>query len=200
MEEFGFSGWVGPEPHGAPLAGNSGFIRDNLIAKRLVKWLKDRYLRRELGEDEALRPFLLVASFVNPHDIVLFPAWQRQENNPIKKCDLDPPKVPEPPTRYENLESKPAAQIAYKNAYFSGYGPHRRVKKIYERNEQEYRNFYYRLHLEVDGPIDSVRKTVLENTLNETILFRTSDHGDLLGAHGGLHQKWFTLYLSLIHI
>jgi len=25
-------------------------------------------------------------------------------------------------------------------------------------------------------------------------LVRTSDHGDLLGAHGGLHQKWFNLY------
>jgi arylsulfatase A-like enzyme len=23
---------------------------------------------------------------------------------------------------------------------------------------------------------------------------RTADHGDLLGAHGGLHQKWFNLY------
>ncbi len=193
LEEFGFSGWVGPEPHGAGLA-NSGFIRDNLIAERIVKWLKDRYLRRESGDAEALRPFLLVASFVNPHDIVLFPGWRRQENNPIKKSDLDPPKVPEPPTRHEDLSSKPAAQIAYKNAYFSGYGPHNRVKRIYERNEQAYRDLYYRLHLEVDGPIDSVRKTVSGNTLNETILFRTSDHGDLLGAHGGLHQKWFTLY------
>ena len=193
LEEFGFSGWVGPEPHGAGLA-NSGFIRDNLIAERIVKWLKDRYLQRESGDAEALRPFLLVASFVNPHDIVLFPGWRRQENNPIKKSDLDPPKVPEPPTRHEDLSSKPAAQIAYKNAYFSGYGPHNRVKRIYERNEQAYRDLYYRLHLEVDGPIDSVRKTVSGNTLNETILFRTSDHGDLLGAHGGLHQKWFTLY------
>jgi len=26
------------------------------------------------------------------------------------------------------------------------------------------------------------------------LIVRTSDHGDLLGAHGGLHQKWFTLY------
>ena len=25
------------------------------------------------------------------------------------------------------------------------------------------------------------------------MLVRTSDHGDLLGAHGGLHQKWFNL-------
>ena len=23
---------------------------------------------------------------------------------------------------------------------------------------------------------------------------KTADHGDLLGAHGGLHQKWFQLY------
>ena len=26
------------------------------------------------------------------------------------------------------------------------------------------------------------------------MLVRTADHGDLLGAHGGLHQKWFNLY------
>ncbi len=193
LEEFGFSGWVGPEPHGAPLA-NSGFIRDKLIAKRIVAWLEDRYSRRKSGEEKAMRPFLLIASFVNPHDIVLFPGWRRQENNPIEKSNLDPPLVPEPPTRHEDLSSKPASQIAYKNAYFSGYGPHRRVKNIYERNEQAYRDLYYRLHLEVDGPIDSVRKTVTENDSNEAIIFRTSDHGDLLGAHGGLHQKWFTLY------
>ena len=108
--------------------------------------------------------------------------------------DITSPIVPEPPTRHEDLSSKPASQIAYKNAYFSGYGPYRRVKSIYERNEQAYRDLYYRLHLEVDGPIDSVRKTVTENDSNEAIIFRTSDHGDLLGAHGGLHQKWFTLY------
>ena len=26
------------------------------------------------------------------------------------------------------------------------------------------------------------------------VIVRTSDHGELLGAHGGLHQKWFNLY------
>ena len=31
LAPYGFSGWVGPEPHGAPLA-NSGFRRDPLIA------------------------------------------------------------------------------------------------------------------------------------------------------------------------
>ena len=194
LNEFGFSGWVGPEPHGAPLE-NSGFIRDPLIADRVVDWLTKRYRQRAAGDQNALRPFLLVVSFVNPHDIVLFPAWQRRpENNPLMASNLDPPQVPAPPTRYEDLSSKPAAQIAYKYSYFSAYGPERAVRRTYESNEQEYRDLYYRLHLEVDGPLNKVRKAITADHSRQKIIFRTSDHGDLLGAHGGLHQKWFNLY------
>ncbi|MCW2556759.1 MAG: hydrolase, partial [Mycobacterium sp.] len=65
LAPYGFSGWVGPEPHGA-LLSNSGFRRDPLIANRVVAWLEDRYARRRAGDQDALRPFLLVASFVNP--------------------------------------------------------------------------------------------------------------------------------------
>jgi arylsulfatase A-like enzyme len=35
---------------------------------------------------------------------------------------------------------------------------------------------------------------VTEGGSENAVLVRTSDHGDLLGAHGGLHQKWFNLY------
>jgi arylsulfatase A-like enzyme/putative intracellular protease/amidase len=194
LNEFGFSGWVGPEPHGAPLA-NSGFVRDPLIAERTVKWLEDRYMKRSLGDKDAQKPFFLVVSFVNPHDIVLLPMFMRRpEFNPITPSELDPPDIPTPPTRYEDLSTKPAAQIAYKNSYYSGYGPQRAVRAAYENNEQEYRNLYYRLHAEVDGPLDRVRRALTIDTSREKVIFRTSDHGDLLGAHGGLHQKWFNLY------
>ncbi len=44
LAPFGFSGWVGPEPHGALLA-NAGVRRDPLIADRVVAWLNDRYAR-----------------------------------------------------------------------------------------------------------------------------------------------------------
>ncbi|HEY9267535.1 MAG TPA: sulfatase-like hydrolase/transferase, partial [Mycobacterium sp.] len=61
-----------------------------------------------------------------------------------------------------------------------------------------YRDLYYRLHAEVDTPIDRVRRAVTDGGSAEgpddTVLVRTADHGDLLGAHGGLHQKWFNLY------
>jgi arylsulfatase A-like enzyme len=191
LGSFGFSGWVGPEPHGALLA-NSGTRRDPLLAERVVTWLTDRYARRRAGDPAALRPFLLVASFVNPHDIGLFPAWVRR--SPIKPSPLDPPHVPAAPTANEDLASKPAAQIAFREAYFSGYGPAPLIDRLYTGNAQRYRDLYYRLHAEVDGPIDRVRRAVTEGGSDNAVLVRTSDHGDLLGAHGGLHQKWFNLY------
>jgi len=190
LAPFGFSGWVGPEPHGAGLA-NSGTRRDPLIADRVVAWLEDRYARRRVGDADALRPFLLVASFVNPHDIVLFPTWVVR--SPLKSSHLDPPPVPPAPTADEDLRTKPAAQIAFREAYYSGYGPGPAIQTIYDLNGQRYRDLYYRLHAEVDAPIDRVRKAVTDGSDN-AVLVRTSDHGDLLGAHGGLHQKWFNLY------
>ncbi|MGD9621378.1 MAG: sulfatase-like hydrolase/transferase [Mycolicibacterium sp.] len=192
---YGFSGWVGPEPHGGKLA-DAGIRRDPLIADRVVTWLEDRYERRRAGDRAALRPFLLVASFVNPHDIVLFPAWQQRD--PIKPSHLDPPPIPAAPTADEDLSTKPAAQIAFREAYYSGYGPARAIERTYKRNAQRYRDLYYRLHAEVDFPIDRVRRAVTEGAAGsgpgDTVLVRTADHGDLLGAHGGLHQKWFNLY------
>ncbi|GAS94942.1 hydrolase [Mycolicibacterium canariasense] len=187
---YGFSGWVGPEPHGAGLA-NSGFRRDPLFADRIVAWLDDRYARRRAGDAAAMKPFLLVASFVNPHDIVLFPAWARR--SPLQHSPLDPPPVPPAPTAKEDLRSKPAAQAAFREAYYSGYGPAGAIERTYRRKAQQYRDLYYRLHAEVDGPLDRVRRAVTAGS-TEAVLVRTSDHGDLLGAHGGLHQKWFNLY------
>ena len=190
LEPYGFSGWVGPEPHGAGMA-NCGLRRDPLIADRVVAWLKDRYERRRAGDPDALRPFLLVASFVNPHDIVLFPTWAVR--SPVPPSPADPPQVPPAPTAEEDLRTKPAAQIAFREAYYSGYGPAAMIQQVYDRFGQRYRDLYYRLHAEVDGPIDKVRRAVSQGG-DDAVLVRTADHGDLLGAHGGLHQKWFNLY------
>ena len=172
---------------------NSGFRRDPLFADRIVAWLGDRYARRRAGDEAALRPFLLVASFVNPHDIVLFPAWQRR--SPLEpSATMDPPHVPAAPTADEDLRSKPAAQIAFREAYYSGYGPAALIGRGYKKNAQQYRDLYYRLHAEVDAPLDRVLRAVVDGGSDNAVLVRTSDHGDLLGAHGGLHQKWFNLY------
>ena len=195
LDGFGFSGWVGPEPHGPGLA-NAGYVRDPLLADRVVAWLNDRYARRRAGDEAAGRPFLLVASFVNPHDIVFAPVWLRR-TSPLGPCPNEPPDVAASPTDDEDLATKPAAQIAFRASYPSTYGPAPLIERAYQSNAQAYRNLYYRLHVDVDGPLDRVRRAVTDQQTDDgpgAVLVRTADHGELLGAHGGLHQKWFNLY------
>lgn len=191
LDDFGFSGWIGPEPHGGTMA-NSGLRRDGTYASRAVAWLDDLYSRRTAGEEEAQRPFLLVVSFVNPHDIVLFPVWSR--NDPLLHDPFGTPPVPAPPTADEDLADKPASQRAYRDHYTTGYAP--LADDVYTTRASEYRQLYYRLHAEVDEPLDRVRQAVMRGASisQPAVVARTSDHGELLGAHGGLHQKWFNLY------
>ena len=59
---------------------------------------------------------------------------------------------------------------------------------------------YYRLHAEVEDSLEKVISTVVDQGSPGTIMCRTTDHGELLGAHGGLHQKWFNLYDEATHI
>jgi len=194
---FGFSGWVGPEPHGGEI-GNSGYIRDPLIADRVVAWLEDRHARRAAGDPEAQRPFLLVCSFVNPHDIVLMPLYMRM-GKPFPPSVAPPPPIPAPPTAEEDLSTKPALQSAYRDAYYSGYGITPLVKRAYTQNPDEYRELYHRFHHDVDGPIDRVRRAVTDHA-DDAVLVFSADHGDLLGAHGGLHQKWYQLYDEAVRV
>ena len=192
LDEFGFSGWIGPEPHGG-WVGNSGFVRDPLTADRVVSWLSDRYKLRAAGDADAKRPFLLVCSFVNPHDIVLWPLVVRGRL-PLTPSLCPPPAIAASPTDSEDLATKPATQIAYRDAYYSGYGPAPIVRRAYEKNADAYRELYYRLHHDVDGPIDRVRKAVSDQGSDDAVIVLSSDHGDMLGSHGGLHQKWYQVY------
>ncbi|MCE9577045.1 MAG: sulfatase-like hydrolase/transferase [Deltaproteobacteria bacterium] len=190
LAPFGFSGWVGPEPHG-PRVADAGLCRDPLIAARVVAWLEARYAARREGDPAATRPFLLIASFVNPHDIVFFPAWALR--SPLGRSPMPPPPVPAAPTADQDLSTRPAAQAAYRAAYARAYGPGFAVERIYRWRAAAYRELYYRLHAEVDGPIDRVRRAVTAGS-TDALLVHTADHGDLLGAHGGMHQKWGSLY------
>lgn len=194
---FGFSGWVGPEPHGAQV-GNSGYVRDPLIADRVVAWLEDRYARRADGDPAAQRPFLLVCSFVNPHDIVLFPLYARR-GTPFPDSVAPPPVVPPSPTDHEDLGQKPALQMAYRDSYYSGYALTPMVRRAYQRNGAMYRSLYHRFHHDVDGPLDRVRRTVADHA-DDAVMVLSSDHGDLLGSHGGLHQKWYQMYDEAVRV
>jgi arylsulfatase A-like enzyme len=69
-------------------------------------------------------------------------------------------------------------------------------------NTEEYRRFYYQLQETVNREIKKVLDGLNSHPAMaaNTIVIFTSDHGDMLGAHGGMHQKWHQAYEESVHV
>lgn len=125
------------------------------------------------------RPFLMVASFVNPHDICEWARDGRLPNGPMEAAPA-PELCPPLPANFAipALEPEVLRQVqpmAPKTYPTVGWTPER---------WRQYRWTYYRLVERVDTLIGQVLST-LKRTGHETdttIVF-TSDHGDGMGSH-----------------
>ncbi|HEX9985917.1 MAG TPA: sulfatase-like hydrolase/transferase [Thermoanaerobaculia bacterium] len=185
LDKFGFDGWIGPEPHGSNQA-NCGWTRDPLYAREALALL-DR-----LDSEETEEPWLLVNSYVNPHDIVFFGLIWKSWGLPYP-TDADVPPIPPPPTQHENLSTKPTAQQSYVDTYGQMFFPQPTVDL--------YRQFYYYLQVEAENHVSMVYDRLMRSRFaDDTIVVFTSDHGEMLGAHGGMHQKWYQAYEETIHV
>ena len=65
LDDYGFSEWVGPEPHGLG-KHNTGTVKDPFTADETIELLG------RLDGDDSEEPWLTVCSFLNPHDDSLF--------------------------------------------------------------------------------------------------------------------------------
>ncbi len=198
LNQFGFDGWIGPEPFGGNprnsgssaaigLSGRDIIYRDEAIA--LLRRLDNEKTSRNQETD----PWLIMCSFVNPHDIALFGLFTRFD--PLFNFEIDPslPPIPQAPTADESLTTKPIAQSSYREVYPEALQP--------LRDTQFYRQLYFSLQKEVDRDMLAVFRVLQESSFyRNTIVLFTSDHGDLLGAHGGLFQKWYQAYEEAIHV
>ncbi|MBK9266051.1 MAG: sulfatase-like hydrolase/transferase [Polyangiaceae bacterium] len=184
LASYGFDGWIGPDPHGAAQS-NCGLLRDPLFADQVVARLDELHA----STDET--PWLLVAPLVNPHDIVLFGILWRSWGYVFD--DETVPEIPEPPTQDESLRSKPSCQADYVEKYGSVFLPQPQLPL--------FRRFYYYLHKLVDKEVRRIYQKLRASRFGDnTIVLYTSDHGDMLGAHGGMHQKWHNAYDEAIRV
>jgi len=200
LDQFGFAGWIGPEPHGpAPhKSGSSARIgvsgRDEIFAADVAALLEALDTgEKTAGPEGDSPPWLIVASFVNPHDIVLYGSLSQKI--PLFKFAVDDtiPIIPPPPTFCESLETKPRCQLSSRLTYGKAFQP--LVESTF------YRQLYYQLIKNVDQEILRVFNTLRESSFYEnTIVIFTSDHGELLGAHGGQTQKFYCAYEEAIHV
>ena len=189
LNNFGFSGWIGPEPHGSAKA-NTGTNRDPGFAKETIELIEELENQQKKSAED-LPPWLIVNSFVNPHDIVLFGLAWKGFGYPFTEGFV--PDIAKPQTQNESLKTKPACQKSYIDVYPKMLMP--------QPTLEIYRQFYYYLQKESDQHIWKVMKRLMKTSFFEnTIIIFTSDHGEMLGAHGGMHQKWHNAYEETVHV
>jgi arylsulfatase A-like enzyme len=137
------------------------------------------------GRDE--RPFFLVASFLNPHDVAQLSRGQRLPNGPVG----EPPPLDQRPPAPTNL-APPAHEPDTMEMVRRGYHANMRLFPIRHFTPSMWRALrwgYYRLVEKVDAEIGRVLDALDAAGLTETtVIVFLSDHGECAGAHG-LTQK-----------
>ena len=172
---FGFSGWIGREPHGAA-KDNSGTVRDGVYAEQVTE------LFGQLAGARADGPWLAVASFVNPHDIA-FAGGLYELLLGAEPFDDTVPSIAPAPSQADSFDGRPACQEQFTRVWPQMVAP--------QPADEAYRRLYYHLHQLVDRAIGRILDALEASGMaDDTIVVFTSDHGDLLGAHGGMQQKW----------
>ena len=158
--------------HGFELTAikNNGF--DSEVAVRAEEFLRTK----------RTKPFLLVASFINPHNIC---EWARGDKLPDGEVGT-PPALDQCPPLIENhppMENEPDIVSLIRKSYQSA--PMFPVGNFDAKKWREYRWAYYRMIEKVDALIGRVIQALRDSAEHDnTVIVFTSDHGDCQGAHG----------------
>lgn len=164
------------ETHGFEILEGTKPIIDADNAARAVSFLTQKHEK----------PFLLVVSFLNPHNVCEVARGQELNNGPIGT----PPPVAQRPPAPANLappKNEPDSMTKIRAGYHAN--PQFPVGNFSPEMWQALRWSYYRLIEKVDAEIGKVLAAVKAAGLEEnTLIVFTADHGECAGAHG-LNQK-----------
>lgn len=202
---YGFMGWLPPDAgedsKNVNFGGGYANHDDNYI-NQTIEYLEQYQTDIDNGVER--KPYCLVLSLVNPHDVLAYPSnfeFGYSEDDLAGDIEL-------PESWDENLLTnyKPEAHVQLKAVMKFALGG-----LPYISQKRNYINFYGNLLKKIDGEIGRVLDLFYSapdangdrqpNTLaNDTWIVRTSDHGELGMAHGGMRQKAFTVYQETIRV
>ena len=186
-----------------------GYQYDQITAAQAIQWLKAK--GRPMTDRK--QPWYLAVNFVNPHD-VMWVNTDRRGEKPVQaveaKLKIDYPpddsfyrrewnEIPLQKTWQQSLDTPdrvPAHRI-YKgaNAILTGLIPQEEWRMRLRQN------YYFNAIRDADQQIVQVLEQLDRLGLTDkTIVIFTSDHGDLLGSHGGLQGKGTTTYRQQNHV
>lgn len=197
LQKYGFSRWNPPDAganQDLSEAGGGSVNNDG----RFMNCVGDvdagdegalQYLNTVAGQQQ---PFFLVISLVNPHDVLFYPKTYEDAgyDDSWLKGGIRLPR-----TVNEDLSKKPDVQNQFRRIFnLSGQ---LRTPKM----KREYLNFYGNLMKSSDAYLVNVLDSLRDNgLLDDTLVIRTADHGEMGLAHGGLRQKNFNVYEESMRI
>ena len=213
---YGLKKWTSPD-FGTLLAGNNPSVaeiatiaggaghNDSRIITGEYKLYQEQEsvlsFLKDVQENPPKRPFCLIISLLNPHDISLYPSgWFEAgyQTALFNGSEFDGITLPE--SYNDTLDTKPNTQAAYLNSACNG--------KLIETTTSEgsvnyplnYLKFYAYLHTLSDTLLGTVMNTMGKDLINNSILIRMADHGEMAMSHGGLMEKNNSAYNETIRV
>ena len=147
------------------------------------------YLRSVATQQQ---PFFLIISLVNPHDVLFYPLNYVEAGYDDSALSGT---IDIPVTVVEDLSTKPDVQQEFLNLT-QALGPLPTPDM-----QRKYLNFYGNLMIQSDSYLVRVLDTLVSTgLLDDTLIIRTADHGEMGLTHGGQRQKNFNFYEESIRV
>jgi arylsulfatase A-like enzyme len=215
-ERYGFHGWNPPDMSdptslsdlGGGAVNNDGRYVDGSGTLAGKPGDADQMFRESavqfLNSYDGDKPFCLIVALVNPHDVQEYPGrgvrglsfhptfaqgGYRYEDFRDLPIDL-------PPNVVDDLSTKPSVHAAFRQFLAIATG------HVLTRERQlAYARFYAYLNQQVDAQVLKLLNALDANGLtNDTLVIRTSDHGELAMSHGRMRQKFYNVYRETLNV
>jgi arylsulfatase A-like enzyme len=215
-ERYGFHGWNPPDMSdpqsltdlGGGAINNDGRFVDGSGTLAGTPGAYDEMHRRSavhfLETYDGDKPFCLIVALVNPHDVQEYPG------RGIRGLSIDPTYVRGgyrfedfrdlpidlPPNIDDDLSTKPGVHRSFRTLLAAGTG-HVRTRD----RQLAYARFYAYLNQQVDAQIGKLLDALDARGLtDDTLIVRTSDHGELGLSHGRMRQKFYNAYRETLNV
>jgi choline-sulfatase len=208
-ERYGFDGWTWPDAGDNLKIENMGAgstKNDQRFVDGRGQAAKYGDVPHDILEPESVvhflktydsdKPFCLIVSLVNPHDVLAYPSIYQQAG--YNDADFQHLPIDRPPTWNEDLSTKPRAQAEFRVVANAGNG---QIREDDTDLQLGYCRFYAYLCKHVDQQILQVLQALdTSRHADDTVVVRIADHGDMAMSHGLQRQKMFNMYEETLSI
>jgi len=215
-ERYGFQGWNPPDMSdptsltdlGGGAVNNDGrFVDGSGTAAGEAKSFDELHRQSAihfLNTYDGDQPFCLIVALVNPHDVQEYPGRGLRgspfrttfEQGGYRLEDFANLPIDLPASVDDDLSTKPSVHASFRQFLAVGTG-HVRTRE----RQLNYARFYAYLNQQVDLQIGKLLDALDANGLtDDTVVVRTSDHGELGMAHGRMRQKFYNAYRETLSV